>query len=104
MEERSFDERDSVRVKVAEEKPLEEKPPKKAKPVKKVVPKTVQIVLARNKRVTTIGSVTGDVYVFPNAGAILDVDERDAPSLLAKGAGKNSCCSGQPASPYFRLI
>ncbi len=94
MEKRSPDERDSKRVKVVKEKP-----------VKRFAPKTIQIVLSRNKKVTIIGSVTGNVYVFPNAGAILDVDERDAPVLLAKGAGRMSCCSpGQFASPYFRLM
>ena len=87
MEKRSFDERDSKRVKV----------------VKEFVPKTVRIVLSRNKKVTTVGSVTGNTYVFPKAGSILDIDERDAPTLLAKGAGGTSCCSGQPSSPYFRL-
>jgi hypothetical protein len=99
MEKRSFDERDSERVEVVKDAYFE--------PVKKAeveAPKTVRIVLSRNKKVTTIGSVTGETYVFLSAGAILDVDERDAPSLLAKGAGRTSCCSGQPSSPYFRLM
>jgi len=99
MEKRSFDERDSKRVEVVKDAYFE--PVKKAKIE---APKTVRIVLSRNKKVTTIGSVTGETYVFPSAGAILDVDERDAPSLLAKGAGGASCCSGQPSSPYFRLM
>jgi len=88
MEKRSFDERDSERVKV----------------VKEFVPKTIQIVLLRNKIVNTNGSVTGNRYSFPGAGSILDVDERDVPGLLAKGSGGTSCCSGVPTSPYFELV
>ena len=104
MEKRSSNEWDSKqRVKVDEEKPLEEKPTKMAEPVKKVVPKTVRIILSRNKKVKTKGSVTGNIYVFSGAGTVLDVDERDAPELLARGASRASCCSGQPTSPYFRL-
>ena len=88
MEKRSSDERDSERVKV----------------VKEFVPKTVRIVLARNKIVNTYGSVTGNRYSFPGAGSILSVDERDVPTLLEKGAGGTSCCSGVPTSPYFELV
>uniref|UniRef100_A0A6M3LTF1 Uncharacterized protein n=1 Tax=viral metagenome TaxID=1070528 RepID=A0A6M3LTF1_9ZZZZ len=88
MEKRSFNERDSERVKV----------------VKEFVPKTIQIVLLRNKIVNTYGSVTGNRYSFSGAGSILGVDERDVPGLLAKGAGGTSCCSGVPTSPYFELV
>ena len=104
MEKRDTNEWDSKRVKVAEEKPSEEKPSKKAKPVEKVVPKTVQIRLLRRKNISTKGTVTGNMYSFQGAGSTLDVDERDAPSLLARGVGGTSCCSGLPSSPYFKLV
>ncbi len=93
MEKRSSDERDSERVEVVKEKP-----------VKRFKAKTVRIVLLRSKIVNTKGSVTGNMYRFPGAGSILYVDERDAPALLAKGAGGTSCCSGIPVSPYFKLV
>ena len=93
MEKRSSDERDSKRVEVVKEKP-----------VKRFTPKTIRIVLARNKIVNTYGSVTGNRYSFPGAGSILSIDERDVPVLLAKGAGGTSCCSGVPTSPYFELV
>jgi len=96
MEKRSFDERDSKRVEVVKAK--------KKEPVKRLTPKTVRIVLLRNKKVNTKGSVTGEMYSFSGAGAILSVDERDVPTLLAKGVGGTSCCSGVPTSPYFELV
>ncbi len=95
MEVRSIDERDSKRVEVVKAK---------KEPVKRFPTKTVRIVLLRNKKVKTKGSVTGEMYVFSGAGAILSVDERDVPTLLAKGAGGTSCCSGVPTSPYFELV
>ena len=98
MEKRSFDERDSKRVEVVKVK--------KREPVKRITPKskTIRIALARRKIVNIKGSVTGKMYSFSGAGAILDVDERDAPAFLAKDAGRASCCSGVPTSPYFRLV
>ena len=99
MEKRSSNERDSKRVEVVKDAYI--KPIKKAKVE---APKTVRIVLARNKIVNTYGSVTGNRYSFLGAGSILSVDERDVPTLLAKGAGGTSCCSGVPTSPYFELV
>ena len=95
MEKRSVDERDSKRVEVVKDK---------KEPVKRFTPKTVRIILLRNKKVKTKGSVTGKTYEFSGAGAILSVDERDVSTLLAKGVGGTSCCSGVPTSPYFELI
>jgi len=95
MEKRSVDERDRKRVEVVKEK---------KKPVKRLTTKTIRIVLLHNKKVKTKGSVTGKMYVFSGAGAILSVDERDVSALLAKGVGGTSCCSGVPTSPYFELV
>ena len=97
MEKRSSNEWDSKRVEVVKGK---------KKPVrKKTVPKTVRIVLLRRKNINTIGTVTGRMYSFRGAGSVLDVDERDVPSLVDKGVGGTSCCgSGLPSSSYFRLV
>lgn len=95
MEKRSLNERDSKRVEVVKVK---------REPVKRLRTKTIRIALARRKKVNIKGSVTGKMYSFLGAGAILDVDERDAPAFLAKEAGRASCCSGVPTSPYFRLV
>lgn len=62
--------------------------------------KTVRLVLQKNVRLKIKGSVTGNEYVFDDAGAELDVDERDAPVMLAK-RNMNPCCSGTYDSPYF---
>ena len=99
MEKRSSNERDSERVEVVKDAYFE--------PVKKAeieAPKTVRVVLLRSKIVNIYGSVTGNRYSFPGAGSILSVDERDVPVLLEKGAGRTSCCSGVPTSPYFNLV
>lgn len=47
------------------------------------------------------GRVSGQRYEWVRAGAIVDVDERDVPELLAK-RGMKSCC-GQEPNRYFQL-
>ena len=44
--------------------------------------------------VTVIGQPSGNTYVFPKAGSIVEVAEADIPFLLAKHLGKSSCCGG----------
>ena len=109
MDGRSFNDGYSERVKVEERstKSEEEKPLIKRgrKPKEKVElrSKTVRLVLLKRKKVTIHKTISGNTYVFATAGSELDVDERDAPALLAKGAGGRSCC-GTPTSPYFQIV
>lgn len=42
------------------------------------------------------GAVTGEFYIWEKAGAVVEVDERDAPDLLAKKLGEKHCCGGGP--------
>lgn len=41
------------------------------------------------------GQISGELYEWRKAGAIVDVDERDVPELLAKRPGKKPCCGGE---------
>lgn len=41
------------------------------------------------------GQISGELYEWVKAGAIVDVDERDVPELLAKRPGKKPCCGGE---------
>lgn len=47
------------------------------------------------------GRVSGQRYEWRRAGAIVEVDERDVPELLAKRS-KKPCC-GQEPNKYFQL-
>lgn len=56
-------------------------------------------------RVIYNGKVTGNQYEWPNAGAIVPVDERDVPELLAKRLGGRNCCGGSPdGNKIFELV
>lgn len=49
------------------------------------------------------GLVTGKWYIFPGAGSIVNVDERDAQVLLERRM--NTCnCSGLPGNLYFQKV
>lgn len=96
MESRSSYGSSSERVKVSEEEKKEE--PK----VVKQSSQTVQLVLQRNLKLKIKGPVTGKEYLFPGAGAIVDVDEKDAEIMLQKRGG--TCCEGSGSTqpqPYF---
>jgi hypothetical protein len=53
--------------------------------------------------VIVIGSATGNRYVFSTAGVVLEVDANDAPKMLEKVFGGNSCC-GSGARPLSHFI
>lgn len=42
------------------------------------------------------GSITGKFYRWEKAGAVVEVDERDASALLKKRLGEKHCCGGKP--------
>lgn len=50
------------------------------------------------------GQVTGQLYIWEQAGAIVDVDARDLPELLSKKIGETSCCgSSQRGNSLFEI-
>lgn len=55
-------------------------------------------------RIIYNGAVTGKRYEWARAGAIVPVDERDVPELLAKRLGGRSCCGPQDGNKIFELI
>ena len=72
-------------------------------PVPVEEPKTIRLVLLRNTNLKIRGSVTGYEYLFHGAGYELEVDKKDAPSML--GMRRNACnCSGMPGLPYFEIV
>lgn len=55
--------------------------------------------------VIVVGSVSGNRYVFNGGGTTLEVDARDAPKMLEKRFGGNSCCgSGVEPTPHFVIV
>lgn len=62
----------------------------------------VKLVLLKNVKLNVTGKVTGTIYRFSGAGAIVDVDERDMEFLLNRV--RQSCCSGNMPSPYFEIV
>ena len=100
VNERSLEDEEKTEEEVVEE----EKPKSKSRAKRESKPKTVRLVLQKRKRVRVTGAVSGKEYVFPGAGSELDVDERDVPALLAKGAGRKNCCGGAQPSPYFQIV
>lgn len=66
-------------------------------------PKTIKLVLRKTLRLRYIGPVTGKLYVWGGAGAVVDVDKEDAEIMIMKKSNRN-CCSGTPATPYFEII
>jgi hypothetical protein len=53
--------------------------------------------------VIVIGSISGNRYVFNGGGSTSEVDARDAPEMLEKRFGGNSCC-GSGVEPTFHFI
>lgn len=45
-------------------------------------------------RIIKVGLVSGERYVFAEAGSVVSVDERDVDDLLAYRIGTSSCCGG----------
>jgi len=57
--------------------------------------KLVRIQSLIEAHVYYAGQVSGQLYEWNKAGAIVDVDESDVPELLAKRSGKKPCCGGE---------
>lgn len=56
--------------------------------------------------VVYIGRISGERYIFPVAGAILEVDSRDVPDMLTYRIGTTGCCGGGNAdgNTVFQII
>lgn len=88
----------SERVDLSEELVEEEK-----EVVKSQQSETVAIVSMRNMKINYTGPVTKKLYVFDGAGAVVNVDVKDAEIMLAKRGGK--CCpGGSGPAPYFSTV
>jgi hypothetical protein len=101
MESRNYSGSERERVKVSDKKVEEEK-----KAVKKSSqPETVQLMLARDMKLNYTGPITGKLYTFQGAGAVLPVDKEDAEIMVEKRGG--ACCegsgSGQPSKYFVEL-
>lgn len=63
---------------------------------------TVSIVSLVDAIVKVTGAVTGNVYIWPHAGAEVEVDILDKDEILNKKRGR-SCCGGISGTPLFQL-
>lgn len=98
MEKRSFDFRDRFVEEDDEEEVIEER-------VKLEPPASVRLRSQYPGTVIVIGSASGQRYVFGYAGVELDVNADDAPKMLEKRFGGNSCCgSGAKPLPHFIVV
>ncbi len=51
------------------------------------------------------GAISGNRYVFPKAGTIVYVDERDIDSLVSKRLGGRSCCGADTNANFlFEIV
>ena len=63
---------------------------------------TVSIRSLLDAVVKVTGAVTGKVYVWSHAGAVIDVDSKDKDEILNKTRGR-ACCGGQSGKALFEL-
>ena len=49
------------------------------------------------------GQVSGELYRWNKAGAIVEVDERDVSELLKRRYGKKTCCGESRSNLIFQL-
>lgn len=61
----------------------------------------LNVISLQEGRKTVTGAVTGDVYTFPGAGAIVPVQEEDARIMVEKR--NRSCCTGY-VSRFFEIV
>lgn len=55
---------------------------------------TVNIQSLLDSHIYYTGQVSGQLYEWIKAGAIVEVDERDVPELLKRRLGAKTCCGG----------
>ena len=64
---------------------------------------TVSIRSLIDAQIKLTGAVSGKVYIWAQAGAVVDVDARDKDEILNKKRGR-SCCGGQSGKNLFELV
>jgi len=64
----------------------------------------VRLVNKIGSRVKLPGSITGELYIWERSGAVVEVDERDAPVLLEKRLGDNACCGSGNKNFVFEIM
>lgn len=62
--------------------------------IEEVEQKAYNIRCRIEAKVIVTGKSTGNTYVFPRAGSVVEVAEADVADLLAKRLGGKSCCGG----------
>lgn len=75
-------------------------------PSKIILSNRVNIQSLFPAHIIKIGLVSGERYVFAEAGSVVSVDERDVPDLLAYRIGTTSCCGGSDpnGNRVFQLL
>ena len=63
---------------------------------------TVSIRSTIDAKTKITGTVTGNLYIFNGAGAVINVDVRDKDELLNKKRGR-ACCGGISGKALFEL-
>lgn len=96
MAKRSSDDRDSEWVKVEEELLEEEEI--------EAPQTTVHLRLLKNLTLNYTGPVTGELYVFPGIGSIVEVDQDDATIMMQKKGNKRCCPGSVGPQPYFEIV
>jgi hypothetical protein len=92
MAKRSFDVDKSERVEKKEEKTF-----------LKRSSSTITVQSLRDKIINYTGRATGKKYRFEGAGAVVDMDEKDAEILLAK-MSEDCCPGGSGPQPLFARL
>ena len=64
---------------------------------------TVSIRSTIDAKTKITGTVTGNLYIFNGAGAVINVDVRDKDELLNKKR-ERACCGGISGKALFELV
>ena len=55
-------------------------------------------------KIRLTGLVTGEQYVWENAGSVVEVASEDVPNLLEKKVGRTACCGGTSRGNKLFLV
>lgn len=74
------------------------------KPTETIINSVIKIRSLIDAHLIYDGQVSGRHYEWTRAGAILEVDERDVPELIAKRLGGKTCCGSQDGNLIFEVV